>query len=84
MLRASAAAALLPRLRRVGGDRRGRPQAPDRDPAGGAVDGLNVVVPHADQAYYQVRPTIAITRLAHPTGRWRSTAISGCIRRWPS
>jgi uncharacterized protein (DUF1501 family) len=28
----------------------------------GAVDGLNVVVPHADQAYYSVRPSIAILR----------------------
>ncbi len=28
----------------------------------GAVDGLNVVVPHADKRYYQMRPTIAIPR----------------------
>jgi uncharacterized protein (DUF1501 family) len=28
----------------------------------GAVDGLNVVVPHAEQAYYEARPTIAIAR----------------------
>lgn len=26
----------------------------------GAADGLNIVVPHAEQAYYQMRPTIAI------------------------
>lgn len=26
----------------------------------GAVDGLNVVVPHAERTYYEVRPTIAI------------------------
>jgi uncharacterized protein (DUF1501 family) len=31
----------------------------------GAVDGLNIVVPYADQAYYDARPTIAI---AKPTG----------------
>jgi uncharacterized protein (DUF1501 family) len=29
----------------------------------GAVDGLNVVVPHAEAAYYDARPTIAIGRL---------------------
>src|SRR5215469_18504225 len=29
----------------------------------GAVDGLNVVVPHAEPAYYDSRPTIAIGRL---------------------
>lgn len=28
----------------------------------GAVDGLNVVVPYAEQNYYQLRPTIAIPR----------------------
>src|SRR5271166_1818179 len=26
----------------------------------GAADGLNIVVPHAETAYYQLRPTIAI------------------------
>ncbi len=28
----------------------------------GAADGLNIVVPHGDPAYYQMRPTIAIPR----------------------
>src|SRR5437763_6386213 len=28
----------------------------------GAVDGLNVVVPHGEPAYYALRPTIAIPR----------------------
>src|SRR3954451_3476004 len=28
----------------------------------GAADGLNVVVPHAEKAYYGLRPTIAIPR----------------------
>jgi uncharacterized protein (DUF1501 family) len=28
----------------------------------GAADGLNIVVPHAEQAYYAMRPTIAIPR----------------------
>jgi uncharacterized protein (DUF1501 family) len=28
----------------------------------GAADGLNVVVPHAEKAYYELRPTIAIPR----------------------
>src|SRR5262249_57346712 len=34
----------------------------------GAVDGLNVVVPHAERAYYEVRPTIAIGRPATDQG----------------
>jgi uncharacterized protein (DUF1501 family) len=34
----------------------------------GAVDGLNVVVPYADQAYYEARPTIAIARPGAPDG----------------
>ncbi len=28
----------------------------------GAADGLNIVVPHAEKSYYQLRPTIAIPR----------------------
>src|SRR4051794_1379116 len=28
----------------------------------GAVDGLNVVVPHGEKSYYEMRPTIAIPR----------------------
>src|SRR6266581_8761546 len=28
----------------------------------GAVDGLNVVVPHGEHAYYDVRPNIAVPR----------------------
>src|ERR1039458_5036137 len=31
----------------------------------GAADGLNVVVPHGEKAYYDLRPTLAIPR---PTG----------------
>jgi uncharacterized protein (DUF1501 family) len=31
----------------------------------GAADGLNIVVPHAEKAYYEMRPTISIPR---PTG----------------
>jgi uncharacterized protein (DUF1501 family) len=34
----------------------------------GAVDGLNVVVPYAEQAYYDARPSIAITRPGEPDG----------------
>lgn len=34
----------------------------------GAVDGLNVVVPYAEKAYYEVRPTIAIARPGTPDG----------------
>src|ERR1700756_5712819 len=28
----------------------------------GAADGLNIVVPHGEQAYYNMRPTISIPR----------------------
>ena len=28
----------------------------------GAVDGLNVVIPHGEKRYYEMRPTIAIPR----------------------
>ncbi|MGS0743512.1 DUF1501 domain-containing protein [Glaciimonas sp. GG7] len=34
----------------------------------GAVDGLNVVVPHGDHHYYQARPTIAVARPAAANG----------------
>ncbi|HJU20278.1 MAG TPA: DUF1501 domain-containing protein [Stellaceae bacterium] len=34
----------------------------------GAVDGLNVVVPHAEKAYYEARPRIAIGRPGAPDG----------------
>ena len=34
----------------------------------GAVDGLNVVVPHGDQAYYQARPTIAVAQPGSENG----------------
>jgi uncharacterized protein (DUF1501 family) len=34
----------------------------------GAVDGLNVVVPHGESAYYDARPTIALGRMGHSGG----------------
>ena len=34
----------------------------------GAVDGLNVVVPHGEPAYYDARPTIAIGRTGASDG----------------
>ena len=34
----------------------------------GAVDGLNVVVPHGEPAYYDARPTIAIGRMGASDG----------------
>ena len=50
----------------------------------GAVDGLNVVVPYGEQAYYDARPTIAIAEARRArTARWRSTSISRCTRRSP-
>ena len=38
----------------------------------GAVDGLNVVVPHGEQRYYDLRPTIAV-----PRPRWCRSAEFG-------
>ncbi len=40
----------------------------------GAVDGLNVVVPYGDQAYYDMRPSIAI---AKPGGDGGALALDG-------
>ena len=34
----------------------------------GAIDGLNVVVPHQESAYYEARPTIAIPKPNQPDG----------------
>jgi uncharacterized protein (DUF1501 family) len=34
----------------------------------GAADGLNIVVPHGEEAYYALRPTIAIPRPGTPNG----------------
>ncbi|MDQ2889205.1 MAG: DUF1501 domain-containing protein [Gemmatimonadota bacterium] len=34
----------------------------------GAADGLNVVVPHGEKAYYDMRPTIAVARPGQPAG----------------
>src|SRR5450830_1425144 len=43
----------------------------------GAVDGLNVVVPHGDQAYYQARPGIAVARPGMPNGAIDLTGYFG-------
>ena len=59
-LAVSAGAALLPLSGAMAGD-----PAPKRLVVvmlRGAVDGLNVVVPYAEEAYYAARPTIAIAR----------------------
>ena len=34
----------------------------------GAADGLNVVVPHGEKSYYDMRPTIAVARPGQPAG----------------
>ena len=47
----------------------------------GAVDGLNVVVPHGEPNYYDARPTIAIARAAARAACSTSTDFSGCIPR---
>jgi uncharacterized protein (DUF1501 family) len=41
----------------------------------GAADGLNVVVPHGEKAYYDLRPTIAIPRPTSDPGRKDDAAI---------
>jgi len=41
----------------------------------GAADGLNVVVPHAEKAYYALRPTIAIPRPVSAGGNRDDAAI---------
>lgn len=43
----------------------------------GAVDGLNVVVPHADREYYQARPGIAVARPGQPNGALDLTGYFG-------
>ena len=41
----------------------------------GAADGLNVVVPHGEEAYYRLRPTIAIPRPTSRSGRKDDAAL---------
>src|SRR5262249_54097727 len=41
----------------------------------GAADGLNVVVPHGEKAYYQLRPTIAIPRPTDDPAKRADAAI---------
>src|SRR5262249_12928230 len=41
----------------------------------GAADGLNVVVPHGAQAYYDLRPTIAVPRPSGSGDRREDAAI---------
>jgi len=69
VLKASAGAALLPlgaRAWAAAAD--GGPQRLIVILLRGAVDGLNVVVPYADNAYYAARPSIAIARPGEPDG----------------
>ncbi len=51
----------------------------------GAADGLNIVVPHGEQRYYDLRPTISIPRpLERRCTKIRrsiSTGSSACILR---
>src|SRR3954453_21308041 len=41
----------------------------------GAADGLNIVVPHGEKAYYDLRPTIAIPRPNNESARKEDAAI---------
>ena len=41
----------------------------------GAADGLNVVVPHGESAYYSLRPTIAVPRPSAPSDKRGQCAI---------
>jgi hypothetical protein len=49
----------------------------------GAVDGLNVVVPYGDAAYYDARPTIAIQKPGADNGALRLTAFRAASGAWP-
>ncbi len=53
----------------------------------GAADGLNIVVPHAENRYYELRPTIAVPRPSQASDRRRTQpstwmASLACIPRW--
>ncbi|HLY19538.1 MAG TPA: DUF1501 domain-containing protein [Bryobacteraceae bacterium] len=41
----------------------------------GAADGLNIVVPHAEKRYYELRPTIAVPRPSQAADRREDAAI---------
>ena len=41
----------------------------------GAADGLNIVVPHAEKRYYEMRPTIAVPRPSQASARSADAAI---------
>jgi len=41
----------------------------------GAADGLNVVVPHGEKAYYDLRPTISVPRPSAGSGKREDAAI---------
>jgi len=45
----------------------------------GAADGLNIVVPHAEKTYYDLRPSIAI-----PTSAQIARCCSAWLLRWPA
>jgi uncharacterized protein (DUF1501 family) len=69
LLKASVGAALLPLGSGAwAATARGGPQRLIVFLLRGAVDGLNVVVPHAEPGYYAARPTIAIARPGEPDG----------------
>ena len=51
----------------------------------GAVDGLNMIVPFGDRAYYKARPSIALGQPGSGPGAWwistaSSASIPGCRR----
>ncbi len=50
----------------------------------GAADGLNVVVPHGEKAYYDLRPTIAVPRPAAATTRMPRIDLDGFFGLHPS
>src|SRR6202041_1932474 len=41
----------------------------------GAADGLNIVVPHAENRYYELRPSIAVPRPSQAAGQREDAAI---------
>lgn len=50
----------------------------------GGADGLNVIVPHGDEIYYDARPTLAISRPDETSAEFRSLDLDGFFGLHPS
>src|ERR1044072_3261670 len=50
----------------------------------GAVDGLNMVVPHGEKEYYALRPTLAVAKPNGASGREAAIDLDGFFGRHPA